>query len=88
MNVWDLERRVIDIIGVELQVPRREVRPDAHLIQDLGGDWFAIDRLSEAIKSELSIHVASSAFERCVWDLIKQCHKESGAWTHSFGDRI
>jgi hypothetical protein len=75
MNIWELERRIIDIIGIELQVPRGQIGPRTHILDDLKADWLSIERLIAAFEAQLGVRVYQELFtEHRVWDVVKECH--------------
>lgn len=75
MTIWDLERRIIDVIRVELQVPRGRITPESRLVDDLRADWLSLERLSAALETQLGLRLAPSSFFGVrVWDFVKECH--------------
>lgn len=59
----ELELRIRNIVAEQLGVDLKEIRPDAHILDDLGADSLDVVELVMALEESFDIEIPDSAVE-------------------------
>ncbi len=75
----ELELRVRNIVAEQLGVDIEEIRPDAHILDDLGADSLDVVELVMALEESFDIEIPDSAVEglRTIADVERYVHSQA-----------
>ncbi len=81
MDKEAIKQKVVDLIVEKLDVDREDVKPEAHIVDDLGADSLDIVELVMALEDEFDIEIPDEDAEkiRTVQDVFDYIDKIVGA---------
>ncbi len=64
MDKEEIKQKVVDLIVEKLDVDREDVKPEAHIVDDLGADSLDIVELVMALEDEFDIEIPDEDAEK------------------------